>query len=150
MGEMAMALAMAASGGRSVVDSSFEFALERMFAETPARPDADFFAARVLERLDRGWTARRLLIGSMGALPAVRRRLPVLGLGRCSSCRPPRRAPTISLGRPSTCRTDVAGAVAPRRLRLSGQSLGWPRPWRSSPPPRLARLVREMSHVGPA
>src|ERR1700761_7805301 len=61
----------AVSGARSVPDSSFEFALERMFAETPARPDADFFAARVLERLDRGWTTRRLLIGSMGALGGV-------------------------------------------------------------------------------
>src|ERR1700722_18262476 len=66
MGELAMALAMAASGGRSVPDASFECALERMFAETPARPDADFFAARVLERLDRGWTARGLVVRSVG------------------------------------------------------------------------------------
>ena len=48
-------------------EASFEFALERMFAEAPTMGDADFFAARVLERLDRGWTARRLLIGVMGA-----------------------------------------------------------------------------------
>jgi hypothetical protein len=76
-----MALAMAASGGRSVADSSFEFSLERMFAETPARPDADFFAARVLERLDRGWTARRLLIGSMGALGGLVGAYQILGAG---------------------------------------------------------------------
>jgi hypothetical protein len=51
-----------------VPDNSFEFALERMYAEAPRRPDTDLFTARVLERLDRGWTARRLLIGAMGAL----------------------------------------------------------------------------------
>jgi hypothetical protein len=50
-----------------VPDNSFEFRLERMFAEAPARADADLFTLRVLDRLDRGWTARRLLIGVMGA-----------------------------------------------------------------------------------
>ncbi len=58
---------MAVSGARPVPDS-FEFKLERMFAEPPPRPDGDLFTARVLERLDRGWTARRLLIGAMGAM----------------------------------------------------------------------------------
>src|ERR1700722_11716806 len=72
---------MAASGGRSVADTSFEFALERMFAETPARPDADMFAARVLEKLDRGWTARRLLIGSMGGLGGLVGAYQILGAG---------------------------------------------------------------------
>jgi hypothetical protein len=50
-----------------VPDDSFEFRLERMFSEAPAMPDADLFVARVLARADRGWTARRLLIGVMGA-----------------------------------------------------------------------------------
>ena len=62
-------------------DTNFEFSLERMFAETPARPDADFFAARVLERLDRGWTARRLLIGSMGALGGLIGAYQIIGVG---------------------------------------------------------------------
>ena len=48
-------------------DSSFEFRLERMFAEAPAMADAALFTLRVVDRLDRGWTARRLLIGVMGA-----------------------------------------------------------------------------------
>jgi len=51
-----------------VPDTNFEFALERMFADAPRRPDVDLFTARVVEKLDRGWTARRLLIGAMGAL----------------------------------------------------------------------------------
>jgi hypothetical protein len=72
---------MAASGGRSAPEMSFEYDLERMFADTPTRPDADFFAARVLERLDRGWTARRLLIGSMGALGGLVGAYQILGAG---------------------------------------------------------------------
>ncbi|HEX3916558.1 MAG TPA: hypothetical protein VHW60_04405 [Caulobacteraceae bacterium] len=51
----------------SSLDSSFEFRLERMYAEAPALADADLFTLRVLDRVDRGWTARRLLIGVMGA-----------------------------------------------------------------------------------
>src|ERR1700723_1705010 len=74
-------MAMAASGGRSAPEMSFEYDLERMFAETPARPAADFFAARVLERLARGWTARRLLIGSMGALGGLVGAYQILGAG---------------------------------------------------------------------
>ncbi len=49
-----------------MADPSFEFTLERMFAEAPASPDADLFALQVTERLNRGWTARRLLISVMG------------------------------------------------------------------------------------
>ena len=52
-------------------EASFDYALERMYAEATPRPDADLFTARVLERLDRGWTARRLLIGTMGAIGGV-------------------------------------------------------------------------------
>jgi hypothetical protein len=72
---------MAASGGRSVAESDFEFRLERMFAETPSAPDAEFFALRVLERLDRGWAARRVVIGSMGALGGLIGAYQMLGTG---------------------------------------------------------------------
>jgi hypothetical protein len=51
-----------------MAEASFEFRLERMFAEAPAAPDADLFAALVMGRLDRGWTARRVLIGGMGVV----------------------------------------------------------------------------------
>ncbi|HVM99965.1 MAG TPA: hypothetical protein VMT68_07110 [Caulobacteraceae bacterium] len=62
-------------------DNSFEFALERMFAEAPRRPDSDLFAARVLERLDRGWTARRALIGAMGVMGGLIGAGQLLGAG---------------------------------------------------------------------
>jgi hypothetical protein len=54
-----------------MAEASFEFALERLFADAPAMRDADLFAAEVMSRLDRGWTARRVLIGGMGAVGGV-------------------------------------------------------------------------------
>ena len=51
-----------------MADASFEFKLERMFADAPHAADTELFALQVLERLDRGWTARRFLIGAMGVL----------------------------------------------------------------------------------
>ena len=47
-------------------DRTFEADLERGFAQTPAFHDADLFALRVTEALDRGWAVRRLLIGALG------------------------------------------------------------------------------------
>ena len=47
-------------------DPRFEHDLHRLFAEAPPRPDAELFAAQVRDRLDRGWTLRRLLIGVAG------------------------------------------------------------------------------------
>jgi hypothetical protein len=64
-----------------VAESSFEFRLERMFADAPAAPDAELFALRVLERLDRGWNARRFLIGAMGALGGLIGAYQILGSG---------------------------------------------------------------------
>jgi hypothetical protein len=64
-----------------VPDNSFEFRLERMFAEAPALPDAELFRLRVLEKLDRGWAARRLLIGVMGAAGGLVGALQLVGAG---------------------------------------------------------------------
>jgi hypothetical protein len=112
---------MAANGGRSVADTSFEFALERMFAETPARPDADIFAARVLERLDRGWTARRLLIGSMGVLGGLIGAYQVLGAGALTELQA---AATRSNGYfAQHISHDVVGAIAPASFVLDGQAI---------------------------
>lgn len=44
----------------------FEARLDRLFAETPAYGDADLFALRVRDRLDRGWSLRGALIGALG------------------------------------------------------------------------------------
>jgi hypothetical protein len=132
---------MAASGGGSVSDS-FEFAVERMFAETPARPDADIFAARVLERLDRGWTARRVLIGGMGALGGLVGAYQVLGAGALPTLQ---LAATRSDDAMQHLSHDVASAIAPTGLPLSEQTL-----WMAAALALvaaglgLARLVREI------
>jgi hypothetical protein len=49
-------------------ETSFDYELERLYADPPLFPDAELFALRVRERLERGWTARQLLIGAMGVL----------------------------------------------------------------------------------
>ena len=134
---------MAASGGKSVPDSSFEFTLERMFAETPGRPDADIFAARVLEKLDRGWTARRLLIGSMGALGGLVGAYQILGAGALQQLQA---AATRSNDYVAQhINNDIAGAVAPAGFTLGGQAI-----WMAAALALvaaglgLARLVREI------
>jgi hypothetical protein len=64
-----------------VAETGFEFRLERMFAEAPSAPDAELFTLRVLERVDRGWSARRFLIGAMGALGGLIGAYEILGSG---------------------------------------------------------------------
>ena len=54
-----------------MAEVDFERALERMFAEAPAFPDAEAFAVRLEQRLDRGWALRRVLIGGAGLVGGV-------------------------------------------------------------------------------
>jgi hypothetical protein len=49
-----------------MAEIDFERRLERLFDEAPGTADADAFARRVEQRLDRGWILRRWLIGSAG------------------------------------------------------------------------------------
>jgi len=49
-----------------MAELDFERRLERLFGEAPALADDEAFAERVARRLDRGWTARRWLIGAAG------------------------------------------------------------------------------------
>ena len=49
-----------------MAEVDFERRLERLFAEVPELPDASAFAERLERRLNRGWTARRWLIGAAG------------------------------------------------------------------------------------
>ena len=51
-----------------MADIAFEQQLDRLFAQAPVFRDADLFALRLDERLDRGWTARRFLIGGLGLI----------------------------------------------------------------------------------
>jgi hypothetical protein len=54
-----------------MAEVDFERRLERLFSQSPELPDAHAFAERVERRLDRGWTARRLLIGAAGMTGGV-------------------------------------------------------------------------------
>jgi fructose-specific component phosphotransferase system IIB-like protein len=40
--------------------------LDRQFAEAPILADSEYFALRVTQKLDRGWTFRQLVIGGLG------------------------------------------------------------------------------------
>ncbi|HZZ35510.1 MAG TPA: hypothetical protein VFE03_07260 [Caulobacteraceae bacterium] len=62
----------------------FERELERMFAEAPAFADADYFAFRVEQRMDRGWTARQMLIGGLGVVGGLIGAAQLLGSGLVS------------------------------------------------------------------
>jgi hypothetical protein len=64
-----------------MAERNFEVELGRMFAEAPALQDADLFALRVDERLNRGWTFRRLLIGGLGVVGGVIGGVQLLGGG---------------------------------------------------------------------
>jgi hypothetical protein len=54
-----------------MVDRDFDAQLSRLFAEPPAFPDAEAFHAGVEQRLDRGWTLRRLAIGAAGGVAGL-------------------------------------------------------------------------------
>jgi hypothetical protein len=94
-----------------MADKSFEAELERRFADSPAFPDADLFAARVGAVLDRGWGLRRLLIGGLGLVGGIIGGAQVLRLDvleRIGALQ----APTQSLLATSLARFPQARAVA--------------------------------------
>ncbi|MFI4933401.1 MAG: hypothetical protein ACHP7N_02175 [Caulobacterales bacterium] len=64
-----------------MAEASFEMRLERMFSDAPVMRDGELFTLRVLDRLDRGWTARRLLIGTMGLAGGMIGSVQILGSG---------------------------------------------------------------------
>ncbi|MDP3118397.1 MAG: hypothetical protein Q8N19_14955 [Phenylobacterium sp.] len=55
----------------AMAEMEVERTIERLFARAPECPDADLFAERVQKRLDRGWAARRVLIGAAGLVGGV-------------------------------------------------------------------------------
>ncbi|MBA3812616.1 MAG: hypothetical protein H0X27_13435 [Caulobacteraceae bacterium] len=64
-----------------MADRTFEMELDRLFAEAPAFADADLFALRVEERLDRGWTFRQFVIGGLGIAGGLIGGAQILGSG---------------------------------------------------------------------
>jgi hypothetical protein len=51
--------------------NAFDIQLQRLFAQTPAMPDAMAFAERLQRRLDRRWAFRRVMITSAGVAGAL-------------------------------------------------------------------------------
>ena len=64
-----------------MAERTFEMEMERCFADAPVLPDAELFAARVTETLDRGWTFRQFLIGGLGITGGLIGAGQVLGSG---------------------------------------------------------------------
>lgn len=64
-----------------MAERTFEMELDRLFAEAPAFADAGLFALRVEERLDRGWTFRRFVIGGLGIAGGLIGGAQILGSG---------------------------------------------------------------------
>src|SRR3989344_3087380 len=58
-------------GGRAMAELDFERRLERLFADAPELPNAPLFTQRIEQRLIRGWTARRWLLGASGMAGGV-------------------------------------------------------------------------------
>ena len=54
-----------------MAEIDFERRLERLFGDAPDMGDAAAFAQRVEQRIDRGWIARRWLIGAAGLVGGV-------------------------------------------------------------------------------
>jgi hypothetical protein len=54
-----------------MAEVDFERRLERLFTTAPELSDSDAFADRVGRRLERGWTARRWLIGAAGGAGGI-------------------------------------------------------------------------------
>ena len=54
-----------------MAELDFERGLEHLFGEAPYFSDADAFAGRVENHLNRGWTMRRWLIGAAGVVGGV-------------------------------------------------------------------------------
>lgn len=51
-----------------MVERAFEGRLERLFGETVGFADAELFALRIIDRLERAWLRRRLTIAGLGTL----------------------------------------------------------------------------------
>jgi hypothetical protein len=112
-------MATTGRGAWQVPDNSFEFRLERMFAEAPALPDAELFRVRVLEKLDRGWTARRLLIGVMGVAGGLIGAFQLVGSGGLSALS----TLTSQSGEMTRHVSDEIAAFLPAGVPMNGEVL---------------------------
>jgi len=105
-----------------MAEVDFERALERMFADAPAFPDSEAFAARIERRLDRGWMVRRAAIGGAGLVGGV------IGASQLILSRFVDRIETASTG---SAKIITAGwnEVAPAADLLASTPVGSPVVW---------------------
>ncbi|MBO9709949.1 MAG: hypothetical protein J7521_17250 [Caulobacter sp.] len=54
-----------------MAEPDFEAQLSRLFDRPPSLGDAEQFAARVTQRLERGWAIRRIAIGATGVVAGL-------------------------------------------------------------------------------
>ncbi|MDR7114328.1 hypothetical protein [Caulobacter sp. BE254] len=62
-----------------MADLDFETQLTRLYGQAPAFRDAELFAERVTQKLDRGWALRRVLIGATGVVAGVAAAVQLVG-----------------------------------------------------------------------
>jgi hypothetical protein len=70
-----------------MAEFDFEARLDRMFAEAPQLGDAEYFAQRVLARLNRRWGTRGLLVGGLGVAGGIVGVGQIMGSGLTSQLR---------------------------------------------------------------
>lgn len=91
-------------------DRTFEMELERQFAAGPILADTDTFALLVTQRLDRGWTFRRMLIGGLGVVGGLIGAGQILGSGLLA------RLDAITAQSDTLVKSGIAGLPAAREL----------------------------------
>jgi hypothetical protein len=104
-----------------MAELGFDALLDRMFADVPVFADADTFARRIDERLDRGWTVRRTVIGGLGLIGGLIGGAQILGSGLLSRMGEltNRSDRVISAGLSDLVPTDLM----PRGILLNGEIL---------------------------
>ncbi|WP_242916603.1 hypothetical protein [Caulobacter sp. CCUG 60055] len=107
-----------------MADLEFETRLDRLFAEPPHFPDAPLFALKVDERLNRGWTLRRLVIGALGLVGGVIGVAQIMSSGVLGKLQFVSNASAKSLN-------DLA-ALAPAKLSLPALPFGGEALWMSA------------------
>ena len=81
--------------------AEFETKLDRMFAESPDFEDAGSFAGQVQSKLNRNWTARRLVIGVLGVIGGL------IGVGQIVSSGVIGRVTALAHGAPNLSSVNI-------------------------------------------
>lgn len=108
----------------------FDPMIERLFARSPALPDAEAFARTVEQKLERGWNLRSWALGAagtLGALIAVRETVAsglALNLGDRPAAAPSGPSPASALWGDMTGWIE-GGLMTPDLSAMTGMQLFW-------------------------